>query len=158
MILEIKKRIFSKKKTCNIKTNVIQCYCKLIGGERMLDGFKVVNLVSGVPTVTITKNGIAFNKNSVYKMERCERVLLMIDEEGKRLAIQKCDDSNVNATPFFTGQKNNNVRWNNVDLLKKLEQMMNWDLSTDGFKSIGEYFEQDSALIFSLSDSEKIDN
>ena len=39
--------------------------------------------------VSITDNGIAFSKAAIVRIGKPEYVIFMIDEEGKRIAIQK---------------------------------------------------------------------
>lgn len=119
----------------------------------LLEGFKVISLVSGLPSLSVTKNGAAFNKASVIKMEYADKVLLMINEKDKLIAIQKCEDQTPNATPFYKEQKNVMVRWNNSDLLATLEKMMGWDVKRNGYKITGEFFSDECALIFDLKDA-----
>ena len=55
----------------------------------MLDGFKQYNMAVGTSSVSITDNGIAFSKAAIVRIGKPEYVIFMIDEEGKRIAIQK---------------------------------------------------------------------
>ena len=55
----------------------------------MLDGFKQNNMAVGSSSVSITDNGIAFSKAAIVRIGKPEYVIFMIDEEGKRIAIQK---------------------------------------------------------------------
>lgn len=117
----------------------------------MLDGFKIVNLATGFPTISITKNGVALNKASIIKLDYAERVYLMIDETGKRIAVQRCEADDESSVPFYRKQKSMMVRWNNADLESHIEKMMNWDLKTQGYKAAGEFLDEDKALIFDLN-------
>lgn len=117
----------------------------------MLEGFKIVNLATGLPTLSITKNGIALNKSAIIKLEYAERIYLMIDESGKRIAIQECTDGGESSIPFYKKQKSMMVRWNNSDLENRIEKMMNWELKNTGHKVTGEFIDDEKALVFDLS-------
>ena len=45
----------------------------------MLEGFRKVNLTSGLPYVSITDNGITFSKNAVIKMGKPKNVVLLMN-------------------------------------------------------------------------------
>ena len=122
----------------------------------MLNGFRVINLISGLPSLSITKNGVGLNKASIVKLEYTEKVLLMINDAEKMIAVQKCENDNPNATQFYKKQRNVVVRWNNSDLLSTLEKMMGWDVKKNGFKVTGEYDNENFALIFDLKKATQI--
>lgn len=117
----------------------------------MLEGFKIVNLATGLPTLSITKNGVALNKSAIIKLDYAERVYLMMDEGGKRIAVQKCTDNDESSIPFYRKQKSMMVRWNNADLETQIEKMMNWDLKIQGYKVAGEFLDEENALVFDLN-------
>ena len=66
----------------------------------MLENFKPFNFNEGVPYVSITNNGITFNKSVVIKLDYPEFVVLLIDENSKRIANQKCESNTQNAAPI----------------------------------------------------------
>lgn len=53
----------------------------------LLENFKPFNFNEGVPYVSITINGMTFNKSVIMKLEYPEYVRLLIDEETKRIAV-----------------------------------------------------------------------
>ncbi|MBS7298108.1 MAG: hypothetical protein KIG65_03395 [Eubacteriales bacterium] len=123
----------------------------------MFEGFKTINLAVGYPNLSITKNGVTFNKASVIKLGKPAMVKLMINEAEKQIAIQVADENDENATPFVKGEKKFlNVRWNYKDFVYSLAQMMNWDLEKDGYKVMGEYFSNEDALLFDLKKATKL--
>lgn len=119
----------------------------------MLSGFKPVNLIIGLPYVSITANGVTFNKPCIVKLGKPTHVLLMINDETKQMAIQVCDQEDDNATPFLRseGKSTLSVRWNNKDFLNQLSKMMDWDLNASGYKVNGEYLNDENAMIFDLN-------
>ena len=122
----------------------------------MLDGFRIINLISGLPSLSITKNGVGFNKTAIIKMDYAEKVLLMINEDKKMLAIQKCENDTPGATQFYKKQRNVVVRWNNADLISTLEKMMDWNVKKTGYKAIGELISEEQAIVFNLKEATQI--
>ena len=100
----------------------------------MLEGFEPLRLVTGIPTMSITKNGVSFNKTSIEKLGCPPYVIPMIDRQG------------------------NGIRWNNNDLVATFENMMGWKIAYMGMKVRGKYSENDKAIIFNLESAEPIDS
>ena len=71
-----------------------------------LDGFRAFNFNEGVPYVSVTSNGMTFNKAVIMKLGYPEHVVLLIDDENKRIAIQVCEEEAPNSVSFF---KQNNI-------------------------------------------------
>lgn len=76
----------------------------------MLEGFKPFNFSEGVPYVSITNNGMTFNKSVVMKLDYPEQVVLLIDNETRRIAIQVCTPDTPNAASFTKRKKQCNLR------------------------------------------------
>lgn len=72
----------------------------------MLDGFKVFNFNEGVPYVSITNNGVTFNKAVVIKMNYPKHVILLIDDKSGRIALKACKEDSPNAVTFYKQKKN----------------------------------------------------
>lgn len=126
----------------------------------MLDGFKVVNLTIGLPTLSITQNGVGFNKTAIIKMNYPEYVLLMINPNEKKVAIQECQENVDGAIQFYKDKKKNgvvSVRWNNKDFLNTVSRMMDWNLEENGYRINAEYLEEENALVFDLKEAEEIE-
>lgn len=123
--------------------------------DYMLEGFKQYNMTIGTASVSITENGIAFSKTTIIKMDKVPYVKLLIDEEGKRIAIQKALENDEGAIGFYNNQKIVSVRWNNKELLKTVAKMMNWELSGNVYRVDGDYVAEEEAMIFDLKEAEK---
>lgn len=121
----------------------------------MLEGFKQYNMTIGTASVSVTENGIAFSKTAIVKMDKTPYVKLFIDEQNKRIAIQKTTEKDDGAIAFYNEQKTVSVRWNNKELLKTLSKMMEWDLKGTVYKVDGDYLSDEEAMIFDLKDAEK---
>lgn len=123
------------------------------GGEAMaLEGFEIITFGNSGAYVSITKNGITFNKVALEKVNGASHVLLMVNRDMKQFAIKPCTPNDPSALPF-TAQKPNtpNVRWNSKDLLRLFSGLMTWNLEKcNGFRVNGEYIKADKALLFDL--------
>lgn len=120
----------------------------------LLENFRSFNFSEGVPYVSVTSNGITFNKSVIIKLEYPEYVVLLIDEESKRIAVQTCTSETPNAVIFFREKKNPNilsVRWNARDLLNTIQSMMGWNLSKGGYRVDGTLLKEERAMLFDLT-------
>ena len=119
-----------------------------------LIGFKPFNFSEGVPSLSITKNGLTFNKSCIIKLNYANYVLLLINEDEKKLAIQQCDKSTPNSVSFYKeGKQTNNmlVRWNSQDLRNTISKITGWTLDFDIHRATGELIKDENAIIFDLT-------
>ena len=125
----------------------------------MLESFKPQVLTVGGASISVTSNGVTFSKAAILKLGRPEYVVLLVDEDGKRIAIQRSDDKTDLTTPFLNPKKANvTVRWNNSDLLQQLSDMMEWDLSKAGSRINGEFLADEKAILFDLKKATLLDS
>ena len=115
------------------------------------EGFKKVNLTSGLPYVSITDNGITFSKNAVIKMGKPKNVVLLMNEEKKMIAVQICDANEEGSIQFFKNIKSINVRINNKDFIYTLSRLMNWNIKEEGYRILGDWYENEQVMIFDLT-------
>lgn len=128
------------------------------GGESMdLSNFKPYIVSPGVSSLTIGKNGLAFSKTAVIRLDKPEFVVLLIDVKDHVLAVQPTEKENENATPFFKkGRKNIFVRWNYQDLIEQISELMSWNFKNTTYKVKGEYSSEDNLLVFKLDEATPI--
>ena len=114
--------------------------------------FKLFDFDEGVAHVTLTSNGITFNKGCVLKLGKPPYVQFMIDKKSKQILIRKCNKKDPKAKCFYKENKRNviSVRWNNIDLLNTIQDIMDWDLSRDSYKIEGCLVDDDNAILFPL--------
>ena len=126
----------------------------------VLDGFKSFNFNEGTPYVSVTKNGITFNKGTVMKLQYPEYVVLFIDFNSKQIAIQVCEKSTENSVLFCSAEKRSSkvlsVRWNARDLLNTIKEITGWDLSQKSYKAEGKLVPEEKVMIFDLSSAEEL--
>lgn len=121
----------------------------------MLEGFKKYNMTIGTASVSVTENGIAFSKSAIVKMNKARYVVLYINEDSKQIAIQECQENDEEAIDFYRGQKTISVRWNNKELLRTIENMMDWQLKGYVYRVDGDYYSKEKTMIFDLTKAEK---
>ncbi len=119
----------------------------------LFDSFKPFNFNEGVPYVSVTNNGVTFNKSVVMKLGYPEYVILLFDEETKRMAIKCSYKEEPNATSFYKKKRTNviSVRWNGKDLLNTIQDITGWDLSKAGYRVDGILIREEQAMLFDLN-------
>ena len=124
----------------------------------LLDGFKAFNFNEGVPYVSVTTNGMTFNKAVIMKLDYPAHVLLLINDKEKKIALVPCDETDANSTTFYKQKKNNvlSVRWNGRDLLNTIQAMMGWDLKQEAYKVEGLLLKDEHAMLFDLKTAAKL--
>lgn len=123
-----------------------------------LEGFEEFNFNEGVPYVSITNNGITFNKSVVMKMDYPPFVKLLINRATKQIAVIACDEGAPNATAFYKQRKKNviSVRWNGRDLLNTIQEITEWDLSIESYKIEGQFLREENAMLFNLTEAQPL--
>ena len=124
-----------------------------------LEGFKAFNFDEGVPYVSVTKNGVTFNKSVVMKLHYPKYVVLMVNDEKKQIAICPCAEDYPNSTSFFKENPKSrviSVRWNGKDLLNTLSDMMNWNLEQDAYRVSGQLLNDGEFMLFDLLSASKL--
>ncbi len=124
----------------------------------ILSTFQPFNFNEGVPSVSITPNGVTFNKSVVLKLGCPSHVRLLIDYDEKRIAVQPCSALTEYAMAFYKEKaaKVLSVRWNGRDLLNTLQSMMDWKLSEKAYRCVGEFIREDNAVIFDLTKANEL--
>ena len=125
----------------------------------ILDSFTVFDFNEGAPYVSITKNGVTFNKGVIKKLKQPAYVVLLMNAKARQIAIKVCNEETPNAVSFFKEDKKSNllsVRWNGRDLLNTISEMMGWDLSSESYKVLGTHLIEESAMLFELDSAEEI--
>lgn len=123
----------------------------------MLDGFKKVQILQGNSFVSITSNGINFNGNVIFHMQKTKYVIFLLNADEQQIAIQKCDGKEEDKISFFREGSNwkNGVRINNRELQQMITRMMGWDLDKYNYRADGIYSDKDNAMIFDLKNARK---
>ena len=120
-----------------------------------LSNFSVFDFKEGVPYVSITSNGLTFNKSVIMKLDSPEFVILLINNESKQIAVQACDETNEKAVQFYKEKANGviSVRWNAKDLINTISRMCEWDLSQVSYRVNGVLIPEQSLMLFDLTDA-----
>lgn len=120
----------------------------------MLEGYKKITLYSGSSFISVTSNGITFNKNVIQHLKIPERVVFLLNNVERKFAVQVCDDATDKDAILFcqTGKEyKNGLRINNRDLQHQLVSMMNWNLKDKTYRIDGIYLDAERAMIFDMN-------
>lgn len=120
----------------------------------LLDSFEIMPYVTGVPSMSVTKDGVNFNKTVVEKLGSPAYVRVLVDKAARKLAIMPCEEQAQGARPFLRNGRSSRagVRWNNTDLKDSIQSLAGWNLEEQGCKVTGEYYPDDNTMIFNLTD------
>lgn len=126
--------------------------------NNLLEGFKPFSFGNTGPALSITKNGVTFNKAAAEKIGNPQFVLLFINDKTQQIAIKKSPMNDPNAIPFCAAIKKGapSVRWNSKELLRTICSITGWNLTSEGctgYKVFGTMDKSEGALIFDLSNA-----
>lgn len=124
----------------------------------MKEGYKPFILVNGIPSISVTDNGLTFSKSAIVKLGCPAYVNLYIDAEKKMLAVEPGEEGSPQAIAFYRPNDRNiiTVRWNNKDLLGYLCMIMNWDLKKNSYKIPGVFDYNENIFEFDMKRAEEI--
>lgn len=117
--------------------------------------FKAFDFNEGVPYVSVTSNGLTFNKSVIMKLKYPEHVKLLINEEDRQIAVQVCEADDKKATQFYREKANGvlSVRWNSKDLINTISRICDWDLKTLSYRVFGVLVPEEKLMLFDLSEA-----
>ena len=123
----------------------------------MLEGFVEITILQGSSFLSVTDNGLNFNKNVVKHMQRAESVKIFYNPSKKQIAIQKCDKNAENSITFYRDEKNltSGVRFNNREVQQMIATMMDWNLSEYNYRVDGFLADDGETMIFNLNNSRR---
>ena len=125
----------------------------------IFDDFTTFNFSEGVPYVSITKNGLTFNKAVIMKLGYPRFVNLLISKERQMIAIRACHENDPSRAAFYNADKSSNilsVRWNHKDLLNTISSITGWILEEESFRVDGELIEEERAMLFNLAAAKRL--
>lgn len=110
--------------------------------------------------MTVSNYGVSFSKAAVVRLGKPEYAKLLINSEEKIFAVQVSNEFDEDANVFYRKKSNNVItaRWNSKELLQMISKMMEWDLEEASYKIIGEYYPEESAILFDMKRAESISN
>ena len=120
-----------------------------------LSNFKVFDFNEGLPYVSITNNGLTFNKSVIMKMNYPAHVRLLINDNDKQIAIQVCDENDKKSVQFYKEKANGvlSVRLNSKDLISTIERIGQWNLKETSYRVKGTLIPESSLMLFDFSDA-----
>lgn len=125
----------------------------------LFDTFEAFDFDEGVAGLSVTKNGITFNRGVSAKLKKPLFVNLLISKEEKMIAVKVCENTSPKAVIFCkeNEEKSTSIRWNSKDLLNTIQEMMEWKLSEcDGYRVDGKYIAEENAVLFDFNNAKPI--
>lgn len=124
----------------------------------VLDGFRTFDFSEGSPYVSVTRNGMTFNKAVVKKLGSPAYAILLINDETKQIAVQTAFEDTPKAVSFYKEKASGlvSVRWNGKDLMNTITDMMDWDLEKHSFRVDGVLIKEENAMIFDFSNAQEV--
>ena len=124
----------------------------------LFDNFKTFDFSEGVPYVSITRNGITFNKAVVMKLGCPDYAILLINDIDKQIAIQVSTEDNPKSVQFFKEKKSGliSVRWNGKDLMNTITDMMGWNLEEKSYRADGILIKEENAMLFDFAQAKEV--
>ena len=120
-----------------------------------LSNFKTFDFSEGVPYISITSNGVTFNKSVIMKMKYPAYVKLLINETEKQIAVQACGEHDDKSVQFYKEKSNGvlSVRWNAKDLINTIARICDWDLSQLSYRVNGVLVPEMNLMLFDLNEA-----
>ena len=120
-----------------------------------LANFKTFDFNEGVPYISVTSNGITFNKSVIMKMQYPAYVRLLINDQDKQIVVQACAESDDKAVQFYKEKANGvlSVRWNAKDLIQTIARMCEWDLNQVSYRVSGVLVPEQRLMLFDLNEA-----
>lgn len=121
-----------------------------------LSKFEVFDFSEGVPYVSVTNNGLTFNKSVIMKMNYPSTVKFLIDATEKQIAIQACDENEEKSIQFYKPKTNGviSVRLNARDLINTISRITGWNLKDESYRVTGVYIPEYSLMLFDLKEAQ----
>lgn len=124
-----------------------------------LENFVAFDFTEGAAYVSVTKNGLTFNKAVMSKLNLPRYATLLINGVDRQIAIQGYDFEIPRSVPFYKGTDNKpvSVRLSGKDLLNTIAEMMQWDLNNNSYRIDGKLLSADRAVVFDLTQAKNLD-
>ena len=123
----------------------------------IFEGFTTFDFTEGVPYVSVTKNGVSFNKSVIMKLNYPTHVQLLINAVTKQIAIKACLPTENKAQAFYNAEKKSNVlsvRWNAKDLLNTISDITGWNYEVESYRIEGVLIPDEKAMLFDFNNAE----
>ena len=125
----------------------------------LLDNFKPFNFDEGAAGLSVTKNGVTFNRSVSTKLGQPKYVVLLLSQEEKMIAVKVCSESDEHAAVFCKTKEEKPIaiRWNSKDLLLTIQDMMEWKLTEcNGYRVDGKFIPEEKAILFDFKNATAI--
>ncbi|MBD5561003.1 MAG: MerR family transcriptional regulator [Clostridia bacterium] len=124
----------------------------------MLSGFERFDIKQEPPKMTLTAEGVTFDKQVAEQLGNPQRVFFLVDDDLKRVAIQGCDPDDPEGVDFWDPDdaSREKIRWHHKVLVEKLQQMGQFDLKNNNYVMAGYLLTQENAMFFDLNTAQAV--
>ena len=121
-----------------------------------MEGFVLFDVDEGIPAITVTENGVTFNKTVVKLLGNPDYVRLFVNEETRQLALQVCEKDAPKSARFYTENKRGvfGIRWNKGGL-NRLVRKLYAETTANGFHVDGTLMD-DKMIVFDFRNARAI--
>ena len=121
--------------------------------------FHPMDRVAGKPTISVTKNGVGFSKQTLSMLGYSHYVQIDINKVDKQLAIRPCEKDDQNSIKFVSlnKKKTDSLRWNNPVFTRSIRSLVTAELENDNFVCEGVYLDNDKAMLFDFTKAIHLD-
>lgn len=124
----------------------------------MFEKYDVYKITVGTPTITVSKNGVGFNKQAIVKLGYSNYIRILINREENKVAILASEDKTDDSHEFCLNKvKPINIRLNYKDFTSTLYALTKKSISARGFRVEGEYLAEYKAVVFDFNNIQLID-
>lgn len=124
----------------------------------MLAGFQRFDIRQEPPRMTIKMDEVVFDPMVAEQLGNPQKVLFLVDDKLKRVAIQGCQPDDEQGIKFWDvdDESKEKIRWHSKVLIQKLQQMGNLDLEHNNYRLPGYLLNEEDAMFFDLNTAEAV--
>lgn len=130
-----------------------------MSSSSVLSGFERFDIRQEPPKMTVSQNGVTFDKMVAEQLGNPQRVYFLTDDSLKRVAIQGCDPDDPQGVDFWDvdDESREKIRWHYKVLVQKLEQLGGFDLANHDYVMSGYLLFEENAMFFDLNTAEAVE-
>lgn len=124
-----------------------------------LSKFRTFDFNEGVPYLSVTNNGVTFNKSVIIKMKYPPYVKLLINDEERQIVLQSCNERDDKAVQFYKEKANGvlSIRWNAKDLINTISRLCEWNLNQSSYRVSGMLIPEQNLMLFDLKEAMRME-
>ena len=119
-----------------------------------MDGFKPFDFSIGVPKLSVTRNGVTFDRNTTIALDHAKYIKICVNEEKKSIFVCPGENGEVGSMKYYhEGKRVKSVRTASKAFLSCAISLSGRKLN-DGFRVFGE--KVDGGVLFDFNSSDPL--